>query len=198
VKQPTYQQLKAIAQRKGYKWFSKPYDLNVWGVRAGIFAINKIDDLICVAYVDVFGNEKVFCFTVTTDPGAYYMNNPLNTKGCAVLQPGQYLGSHKIGKHRGKYKALVQVRSMKFWRVKMHKGTPDWANATTETSIIGANIHKMLEAGIATLVGKWSAGCQVFASPWENAAFLNLVDQQLTMLGTDVVSYTLIVESDLA
>lgn len=197
MKAPSYQQLKDIAAKKGYKWFTAPYDLNVWGIRAKDFILDRIDDLICVAYVDGFGNEKLFSFTATTDPGKYYMSNPMNTKGCAVLQPGQYLGSHRIGKHRGKYKALVQVKPMRFWRVKMKNGQPDWANATTEIAVIGANIHRMLDLAIATLVGQWSAGCQVFANPWENACLMNLVDMQIAMLKTDVVSYTLIEEKDI-
>lgn len=195
----TYEKLRAVARRKGYTWFTKPYDLNVWGVRRDEYVADAIDDMICAAYVDQFGHDHVLTITATTDPGLHYMKNLLNPKGCAFLKPGQYLGSHRLGRHRGQYKALVQVKPMDFWRVKVGKdGKPDWKNATSERSIIGANIHRMMELLVALSVGKFSAGCQVAAIPWEFACLLHLVDMQVAMLKTDVVSYTLIMESDLS
>jgi len=29
---------------------------------------------------------------MTVDPGLYYLKNPLNHKGCAIIPEGQYLG----------------------------------------------------------------------------------------------------------
>jgi hypothetical protein len=44
------------------------------------------------------------------------MANLLNPKGAAILVPGQYCGSHAIGLHQGKYRALRQVKPLPVYR----------------------------------------------------------------------------------
>ena len=194
---PTYSQLEALAKKKGYKWFTKPFDLNVWGIRNPA-STNLFDDTLAVAFKDQGGNERVFLCPITTDPGRHYLQNPINHKGCAILAPGQYLGSHRIGRHQGKYKALVQVKPVIVYRDYNRDGVMNFDRVLEDTGLFGINIHRASETNISPAVDKWSAGCQVVQNPIDFLYLLSLVDQQQKYIGSDVVSYTLIVESDLA
>ena len=46
----SYQQLINTVLSKGYIWFTKPYDMNVIGIRNPNQRADKFDDTICVAY----------------------------------------------------------------------------------------------------------------------------------------------------
>lgn len=197
MKSPTYQELRTIAARKNYRWFTKPFDLNVWGIRNPA-STNLYDDTLAVAYKDQSGNERVFLCPITTDPGRYYLQNPINTKGCAILAAGQYLGSHRIGRHQGKYKALVQVKPVTVLRDYNRDKVLDFNYVREDTGLFGINIHRASETNITPVVDKWSAGCQVVQNPVDFLYLLSLVDQQHKYIGSDVVSYTLILESDLS
>jgi hypothetical protein len=48
----------------------------------------------------------------TTDPGTFWLRNLMNPQGTAIVKQGQYIGSHGIGMHRGKYLALTQKRPL--------------------------------------------------------------------------------------
>lgn len=195
MRQPTYDELKAAIEKFKYKWFTKPYDLNVVGIRNASRTPNAYDDTIAIAWVDNDGNKRVFCAPITTDPGMFYLQNPMNPAGCAILVPGQYLGSHKLGKHQGKYKALVQVKPMSVYRDNNRDKFIDAFKI--QTGLFGINIHRSVEAGISRNVDKWSAGCQVFSHPHDFNYLIALVEQQKAMIGTDAVSYTLIMESNI-
>ena len=98
----TREQIESAVKSKGYKWFddtnNKGYDFNIVGVRNSDTKdriTNKLDDCVTISYKKN-GEWKFFCFTATTDPGDDYMDNPMTSKGCAILKPGQYRGSHKI------------------------------------------------------------------------------------------------------
>ena len=77
---------------------------------------NKFNDLICVAYTSVkFGPMVLICES-TTEPGVYWRNNLANVSGTAVLTRGHHKGLWKLGKHQGKYEALVQAAPVTVWR----------------------------------------------------------------------------------
>ena len=63
----------------------------------------------------VYGNawETLLC-DATTDPGLYYLEHPMNVDGTAILIPGQYIGSHKTGLHKGDH-ALIQCGKLRVW-----------------------------------------------------------------------------------
>src|SRR6266516_7323613 len=95
---------------KSYKTYSRPFELNIVGVRANSTRPNNFDDFINVFYKNSEGKWLFLKFPATTDPGTFWLENPLNPQGTAILKHGQYIGSHGIGMHRGKYLALVQKR----------------------------------------------------------------------------------------
>ena len=99
------QQVKAL----GYKVFDgdAEYDLNIVGIRSKDDTPNVFNDLMTVSY-KVKGQWYTRSWQCTTDPGTYWLNNPMNVKGTALLVPGQYRGVYKLDKHAGQYLALCQ------------------------------------------------------------------------------------------
>ena len=168
----------------GYSYFTKgDYNLNIIGIRStnSENTVNEFNDVLVVTY-KVDGSNRIEVYPITTDPGTYYLKSPLHSKGCAILVPGQYRGAEKIGKHQGKYKALVQCRPVNVYR------------DNNESGMFGINIHK---AGMkSVLVNNWSAGCQVFARADDFNKFMKLCDEACKTYG-DRFTYTLIEEKDL-
>ena len=79
-----------VMLKKGYAFFdrNKSYNLNIIGVRRVENAIpNKFDDTIVVIYRDAARQWQVFTADITTDPGQYWLMNPSNVNGTAILVP---------------------------------------------------------------------------------------------------------------
>ena len=70
------------------------------------------------------------------------MDSPMNSKGCAILVPGQYRGSHKLRLHQGRYLALGQQRSVKVYRDRDKDGHYDFDESTIDEGLFGINIHR--------------------------------------------------------
>ena len=116
----------------------------------------------------------------------------MNVKGTAILVPGQYRGSHKIGLHRGKYKALVQTGGrVCVYRDNNKDDILDMDPATEQDGYFGINLHKA--GSHSTEVDKWSAGCQVWANADDFAAFMAIVEKSAETYGPQF-TYTLIDE----
>ncbi len=115
----TLEKIKRTLEKKGYLFFDKEqkkYNLNIIGIRSNNDIANSFDDWLYLIYKDENGETKTYEFPITTDPGAYWLKNPLSVDGTAILVPGQYKDSHAIGLHQGKYKALKQQKPLKIWR----------------------------------------------------------------------------------
>ena len=128
---------------------------------------------------------------VPPTPGTYWLENPLNPQGTAILKPGQYKGSHAIGLHRGKYTALVQVRPITVIRDADRNGTPNYNSGTEQTGLFGINIHHALSTGTTKYVDKFSAGCQVFANDTDFNEFMKLCAVHRSRYGNSF-TYTLL------
>jgi len=197
MKNHTYNQLKQALRDKGYLFFGpRAYDLNVIGIRNPSQRPGKFDDTFCIAYIDANGHERVFTCPFTADPGLHYLQHPINAKGCAILKPGQYRGAYQIGLHRG-YTALRQIKPVTVFRDADKDSNLDWDNVRTDTGMHAINIHRTLADGIAATVQRFSAGCQVIQSSDDFAYVLSLVRRQKKSIGTDIITYTLIMETDL-
>ncbi len=192
---PTYKQLKDIAHKKGYVWFTNAYDLNFIGIRSSSKQAVEFDDTIAIAYKDSMGHERVFCAPFTCDPGEYYLKHPLNPKGTAIIPEGQYRSLWILGKHKG-YVALVQRLGIRVLRDNNKNNTLE-GNLTTYTEMGGFNFHRALEQDIAKTIGKFSAGCQVVQIPEDFAYIISLVRLQVKYVKSAIVSYTLIKEEDI-
>lgn len=183
--------------KKGYAFFkSGEYNLNIVGIRGdyGNKVTNKFDDFMVVLYY-VKGVLQKKIYSITTEPGKYYMQQKLgNTKGTAILAPGQYRGCWQIGKHNGQYTALVQCKPVTVFRDGDKDGVYDYVNP--DKGLFGINIHRSSPYSISTQVDNWSAGCQVFASVKEFNEFMGLCEEQKKRFGNSF-TYTLLNEKDL-
>ena len=197
----TREQIKQAVECNGYKWFEKgDYNLNIVGVRNSKTygkVTNKFDDKITVSY-NKKGQPKYFEFDATTDPGSHWERHLLNKDGVAILVPGQYRGSHTIGLHQGKYKALKQQKPVKVYRDKDKDGVYDMLAENIHEGIYGINIHRATsrEGGKSTQIDKWSAGCQVIASNRDFKTFMKIIDKAASMYGNSF-TYTLIESKDI-
>lgn len=198
-----YKVLKAdiptIIKEKGYAFFSNGrYNLNIIGVRKNNNnkVTNKYDDILCVMYKDNTGWIKKL-YKITTEPGTYYMQKELgNPKGTAILVPGQYRGCWKIGKHNGKYDALVQQKPVKVYRDGNKDDIYDMYNEVIHEGLFGINIHRSNQGFNRATVDMYSAGCQVFCNYKDFNEFMELCKKQSKLYGNSF-TYTLIDEEDL-
>lgn len=183
--------LLSILKSKGYVIYEKPYQLNIVGVRSNSTAANEFDDLLYVFWKDDKGNWVGKYYTVTTDPGTFWLKNPSTKLGTAILAQGQYVDSWQIGKHKGKYEALVQAKPVKVIRDYDRNAVLDFNNGKIYTGLYGINIH---HAGAdSKSVDNWSAGCQVFSNLQDFNDFMELVRKSNKLYGNKF-TYTLIDE----
>ena len=182
---------------KGYAWFTKgSYNLNIIGIRSNNNKVtDKYDDILVVDYNTDNGHKRV-CYTITTEPGKYYMQNLCNPKGAAILVPGQYRGCWQIGLHHGKYKALCQRKAVKVYRDNNKDMIYNMTPKSIDKGIFGINIHRSNKTCICDTIDKYSAGCQVFNDPVEFNAFMRLCETQRKLYG-NTFTYTLINEEDM-
>jgi len=200
----TREKVKEVIVSKGYKWFNdnnnKGYDVNIIGIRNSETdgkVTNHFDDTLTLSYKDAAGEWKFHQWEATTDPGQYWIENPMNKDGCAILVPGQYRGSHKIRLHQGKYEALGQRRPVKVYRDNDRDLEYDTDEATITEGVYGINIHRSNPYTESYYVNKWSAGCQVFKKVDDFHEFMETCRKARDIWG-NTFSYTLIESKDFA
>jgi|TARA_R100000458_G_scaffold21911_1_gene19641 hypothetical protein len=168
----------------GHSVFTRgKYNLNIVAIRTPHDHSNTFNDRICLVYKDDDG-WVTRTWEGTCDPGKYYRQNPMNARGCAQLVPGQYRGSHRIGRHKG-YDALVQTGSkVAVWRDNDRDATLDnGPGVPIERGFFGINIHRS-SATSSERVDRWSGGCVVFktADP-DFSAFMALCRKSAELYG---------------
>lgn len=193
---PSINEIQAILAKKGYTFFdpAKPYNLNIIGIRSKNVIANSFDDTLCLIFSDDSLTPQIFSFAATTDPGLFWLKNPLNVSGTAILVPGQYKGSHQIGLHKGQYEALVQKAAVKVWRDANKDGKLDFSGPQQE-GIFGINIHRSNPDSESQAVEKWSAGCTVFKKVADFKFFMGICNKSKSLYGNSF-TYTLLEESD--
>ena len=196
----TPKNIKSYFAAKEYKFFDTPnklLNLNLIGVRRDNQGTNTFDDFLLVMYRE----EELMVsnrYQITTDPGKYWLKNPTNPKGTAVLAPGQYRGTWQIGKHQGKYEALVQRKKVKGWRDNNKDEIIDYNNITllSDEGYFGINIHRSNPYDQSYVINKWSAGCQGIKKIEDYNKFMELCKDSAKIYGNSF-TYTLIDEKDL-
>ncbi len=183
--------IKGILRSKGYELYTKPNQLNIIGIRSPSTIPNKFDDEIHVFYKVAPLKWHYHVYKVTTDPGTFWLRNPMQPQGTAILAQGQYKGAYKIGLHQGKYKALVQKKPITVIRDYDRDSKLDFRNGIKSKGMFGINIHRASLHGIPKQVYKYSAGCQVFSNINEFKEFLSLCEKHLSLHGNSF-TYTLI------
>lgn len=192
IRRLTFNALRTVLKRKGYTIYDRPYQLNIVGVRSPNTTPNKFDDAIFVFYKDKSGSWIYRAFPATTDPGTYWLEQPGEPQGTAILAEGQYKDVYQIGLHRGKYTALVQrLGTVTVIRDYNRDAVLDFNNGTRVTGWFGINIHHASATGVTKNVDRYSAGCQVLANIEDFNTLMSLANQHSTLYGNRF-TYTLI------
>jgi hypothetical protein len=169
------------------------YDINLIGVRNPDGVPNKYDDILYVVYKK---NNlwQVESFQITTDPGLYFLENPINVLGTAILCPGQYKGVYRVDYHRGKYLALCQRKPVKCFRDNNRDKIIDMAPGTISTGRYGINLHRSHAEYEVKNINKYSAGCQTLRKAEDLDRVLYLVNMQFKEHPTwdKSITYTLL------
>jgi hypothetical protein len=192
----TLQQIIKTAENKGYTIDKRPFKLNIIGVRnAKATNQNTFDDQLAYFYYDNNGQLRGKVAVGTTDPSTYWLNNPMNVKGAAVLKSGEYKDAYAIGLHRGQYTALVQVKPVTTIRDNDRNAIINYFAPTT-TGLYGINIHRAtLNKQNKAVIGQDSAGCQVFRDVADYNEMIDLAKKSREKYGNKF-SYILIDELD--
>lgn len=195
----TVDKIKEVFKKKGYTFFDTGiYNLNIIGIRADNHEPNRFDDMIVVIYQDENYNWQIFKAEATTDPGRYWLLNPMRVEGTAILVEGQYRGAYLLGLHKEQYTALVQRNAkVNVYRDRNKDEILDHDKDGIQEGYFGINIHRASSWRVTEDVEKWSAGCQVIQDPNKYDDFINLCSKQTTHTGCNTFTYTLINESDL-
>lgn len=186
--------IKDLAAERGYVIYEQPGFLNIWGFRANTQVPNSFDDQIHVFTVSGTPKNRVWAYWIfkcTTDPGTFWLKNPEARQGTAILNPGQYVNSHAIGRHRGQYTALVQIAPLTVTRDYNRNNVLDFENGKTASGLYGINIHRASRIGDTFRVDKYSAGCQVFKNIKDFDFFIGLCQKHRKLYGNKF-TYTLI------
>lgn len=185
--------LKRSFANLGYSW--SPNTPNIIGIRTNLDVPNVFNDFIGVVIED---KNIIQFFEGTTEPGTYWLENPMNVKGTSILVPSQYKNSWVLGTH-GKglnaHEALIQSKPVEVWRDNNKDNKIYIDPKSINKGIFGINIHSTGILGyVAPSIDKWSAGCQVIKryDTFKNK-FLPLVKSS----GQKEFTYTLLTEKQL-
>ena len=183
--------IKSILRSKGYILFTRPFELNIIGIRSKSTKSNRFDDEIHVFYKVHSLKWNYHIYKATTDPGTFWLKNPLQFEGTAILAQGQYVNAYEIGMHRGQYKALVQKKPVSILRDYDRNAYLDFLNGKPQSGLFGINIHRALIQGQTKQVDKFSAGCQVFENASDFYEFMAMCEKHRSLYGNQF-TYTLV------
>ncbi len=196
----TYKSIKEAMEKKGYKFFLKPFSINIIGIRFTINT-NLFDDFMCVLYLDDKGVEHIEIFPCTTEPGEFYLTKPFDGKSTKILKEDQYPGAYVLGLHGRSsghpYRALEQVKPMTYY-VDSNKDKIADIGPTTPTATVVAksNIHHASDKWVSVNVDNWSACCQVITGPKNWYRFVQLCEKAAELYGNSF-TYTLLNKADI-
>jgi hypothetical protein len=181
----SYSKVNALLRKlrsNGYRIFDRPLELNIIAERSHTVRSEVMDDTLHLLYKDLENKWVLNSFQVTTDPSAYYIDNPIVPQGYGFIKKGQWLNCYARGFHKGR-PALVQVKPITVIRNYELKGIFKTYTGNEQSGIFGNNIHDMKGSMINA-----SAGCVVFSRDKDYQEFLSLTDVHRNRYGN---SFTL-------
>ena len=147
---------------KGYGVGTRPYELNIVGLRSKSTLPNRFDDEIHVFYKVSPLKWNYHLFKATIHPGTYWLENPMSPQGTAILAQGQYVDTREIGLHNGEYEALVQKKPVTVLREYERRAYLDFMNGRKDTGLFGIDIHRAKAQGKTYLVDMYWRGARFF------------------------------------
>ncbi len=104
-----FDKVKSILRNNKYVLYTRPYELNIVGMRSGKTISNVFSDEIHVFYRVSGLKWNYHVLKSTTDPGTFWLDNPMSPQGTAIMAQGQYVRiAMKSGCTKEKYDALIQ------------------------------------------------------------------------------------------
>ena len=202
TKQDINKLLRFLKARK-YIIYEKPYQLNIIGVRDTNTTPEKFDDKLNVIWKNDNGNWEGIEYAITTDPSIKWLNRGgagefEGLQASAVLPSGQYVNTFKLGYHKGNYLALTQAKDLCVYRDYDRNALLDFNTTDITCGMFGINIHRAKSGGAddgqgnTSIIGDYSAGCQVFQNYYCFGEFMSLVEKNKSMYGNEFFTYTLI------
>lgn len=200
MKEFTKKRVRQIAQYMkawGYVVYTEPQKLNIVGLRSANTTANTFDDTILVFWYDETKNLNFRAYKASTDPGTYWLNNPMEALGAAILKGGQYVDAWQLidtVRFGFTTKEFMQVKPVTIIRDYNRDAILDFMNGRETTGLYGINIHTgTTPHNNSITVDKWSAGCQVLPIWAEWQEFLQLAGKHKELYG-NLFSYTLLDE----
>lgn len=139
--------------------------------------------------------EILKIYPITTNPGVYWLNNPMSKLGAAVLKPNQWVDCWSRGSHiKPDHRALVQTGKITVYRDNNKDNIYQLNESKIESGLFGINIHGSGRVKPSTQVSKYSAGCQVFSNWSHKEEVMDICDK---FKGNNKFTYTLIDEKSL-
>lgn len=201
----TYEELKTLYTTHGYPFDTQVNAVNIFGIRNSENKVDEFNDIIGVGVVQERFVEDpptkqsiILQHAATTDPGSAFLNESMmNPEGTACLIPGFYRDCWMLGKHNGKYDALVQAKMgvFKVWRDKNKDGKLDMAGPVY-SDVTGLDQHTTNFLTDAQKVGPYSAGCQVNQLHIDFLEQMDYYKMHFTFI-SKFVSYALFTEDQL-
>jgi hypothetical protein len=184
--------LVAYMKSKNFTVYEQPYRLNIVGLRSPSKIPNYFDDFIFTFFKNKDNQWVGYESPATTDTGTYWLNNPMSSKGSALLKEGQYKDVYAIDLHNGKYKAITQrLGDVTVYRDFNRNNVLDFNNGREEKGRFGINIHRADSSGLSKIIDKNSAGCQVFANSEDFDKLMQFAEKSKNLYGNKF-TYTLI------
>jgi len=182
-----------ISKYGEHRFFTAPYDLNIFGWRSDNYVPETFDDYIGIAYTNEAGFKKLFIAESTTDPSTYYLLNPANPKGTGILPSGHYKSLFRIGTHNG-YPALVQNKPCTIIRDVDRNNLAEFDVSKAkkfDAGMFGLNLHRYNGRVAIRSAHKGSMLCQVICDPIDFDLFMHICEAQVEKTGFGTFSYTL-------
>lgn len=195
--------LLGMLRSKKYVIYTRPYEMNIIGVRNANTDPNKFDDKMFVLFKNDKNKWEGKQYNITTDPSTIYLNRGGYTagKGTAILPQGQYVNKWTIRPHGTTgYLALGQRRDSEgkicVYRDYDRNSTLDFDVKSKNCGNFGINIHRAKRGGAddgegnTKTIGVHSAGCQVFQNSFCFDEFMKMAEKQKKLYG-NIFTYTL-------
>lgn len=186
-----YQQIKQSVLKLGYKWYSRPNELNFIWERVDFIATNKFTDFCYICYLDLSGNEVVVTLPATTKPGLKgSLLEPTTVegiKGTAIIEsPQQVEKCHQFmdtDKEFSNYPYFRQRGKLNYWR----DGNKDTIIDKVQrqlAKLFGTHWHRMSQNGTygSGEVNNWSEGCMGWPEP-ELKKILDIIRRHVKLYG---------------
>ena len=176
---------------KNYNVLTGENELNIVGIRSLKSNPDKFEEKLALFFTKN-NKEHFILYPITTLPNSYYLKNPINPKGTAILVEGQYSDWKTYIRGSGKYHALMQPDLIPVYRDNNKDKKIDLDPTTIESGYFEIELHRFNED---ISVRKQSAGCQVFRNNDDYFGFMEAVRESIA--DGKEITYTLINDEDL-